>query len=69
MSMSLQILAADAGLAGGQLLHEEQTLNKGESLIYRGGTQTKKLQNRRAKFETKVNLSEKESIEAMSPNM
>jgi hypothetical protein len=41
MSTSLQtILAADAHLAEGQFLHEEQTLNKAKSLMYRGGTRT-----------------------------
>jgi hypothetical protein len=39
-STSLQTtLAADAHLAERQLLHEEQTLNKAKSLIYRAGTQ------------------------------
>jgi hypothetical protein len=38
-STSLQTtLAADAHLAEGQFLHEEQTLNKAKSLIYRAGT-------------------------------
>jgi hypothetical protein len=38
-STSLQtILAADAHLAEGQVLLEEQTLNNAKSLIYRGGT-------------------------------
>jgi hypothetical protein len=38
-STSLQtVLAADAHLAGGQFLHEEQTLNKAKFLIYRAGT-------------------------------
>jgi hypothetical protein len=39
MSTSQQTtLAADAHLAEGQFLHEEQTLNKEKSLIYRAGT-------------------------------
>jgi hypothetical protein len=38
-STSLQTtLAADAHLAEGQFLHEEQTLNHAKSLIYRAGT-------------------------------
>jgi hypothetical protein len=38
-STSLQTtLAADAQLPEGQFLHEEQTLNKAKSLIYRAGT-------------------------------
>jgi hypothetical protein len=38
-STSLQTtLAADAHVAEGQFLHEEQTLNNAESLIYRAGT-------------------------------
>jgi hypothetical protein len=36
--MSLQTLAADAHLAEGQFLHEEQTLNKAKSLMYPAGT-------------------------------
>jgi hypothetical protein len=52
-STSLQTLAADAHLAKGQFLHEEQTNN---------------FQNGRAEFQAKVNLSEKESIEAMPPH-
>jgi hypothetical protein len=38
MSTSLQTLAADAHLAEGQFLHEEQTFNNAKSLIYRAGT-------------------------------
>jgi hypothetical protein len=38
MSTSLQTLAADAHLAKGQFLLEEQTLNNTKSLIYRAGT-------------------------------
>jgi hypothetical protein len=39
MSTSLQTtLAADAHLAEGQFLLEEQTLNNAKSLIYRAGT-------------------------------
>jgi hypothetical protein len=39
MSPFLQsTLAADAQLAEGSCLHEQQTLNKPESLIYRAGT-------------------------------
>jgi hypothetical protein len=38
-STSLQTtLAADAHLAEGKVLHEEQTLNNAKSLIYRAGT-------------------------------
>jgi hypothetical protein len=38
-STSLQrTLAADAHVAEGQFLYEEETLNKGKSLIYRAGT-------------------------------
>jgi hypothetical protein len=38
-STSLQTtLAADAHLAEGQFLHEEQTLNNAKSLIYQAGT-------------------------------
>jgi hypothetical protein len=38
-STSLQTtLAADAHLAEGQFLQEEQTLNNAKSLIYRAGT-------------------------------
>jgi hypothetical protein len=40
-STSLQTtLAADAHLAEGQFLHEEQTLNKAKSLMYRAGTRS-----------------------------
>jgi hypothetical protein len=39
ISASLQTtLAADAQLAEGQFLHEEQTLNKAMSVIHRPGT-------------------------------
>jgi hypothetical protein len=70
-STSLQTtLAADARLAEGQFLDEEQTLNNAKSLIYRAGTrETNNFQNGRAEFQTKVNLSRKESIKAMSPNI
>jgi uncharacterized protein YhdP len=67
-STSLQTLAADALLAEGQVLLEEQTLNN-ENLRYTGqefGDQ--QFQTRRAKFETKVNLSKKEIIEATHPH-
>jgi hypothetical protein len=38
-STSLQTtLAADAHLAEGQFVHEEQTLNNAKSLIYQAGT-------------------------------
>jgi hypothetical protein len=68
--MSLQTtLAADAHPAEGQFLLEEQTLNNAKSLIYRAGTRTPtNFQNRRADFETTVNLSKKEGIEAMPPH-
>jgi hypothetical protein len=39
MSTSLQTtLAADAHLAEGQFLHNEQKLNNAKSLLYRAGT-------------------------------
>jgi hypothetical protein len=58
-SPSLQTtVAADAHLTEGQFLHEEQTLNTAKSL-------TNRFQNGRAEFETRVNLSKKECIEAM----
>jgi hypothetical protein len=58
-STSLQTpLEADAYPA-----HEEQTLNTEKSPIYRAGTQRPKISRQgKAKFETKVNLSKKESI-------
>jgi hypothetical protein len=60
MSTSLQTtLAADAHLAEGQFLHEEQTLNNAKSLIYRTGTRRPTIS------ETEVNLRRKESIEPM----
>jgi uncharacterized membrane protein YvbJ len=65
-STSLQkTLAADAHLAEGQFLHEEQTLIKAVSDIPSRNSETNNFQNERAEFETKVNLSMKESIEAM----
>jgi hypothetical protein len=68
--MSLQTtLAADAHLAEGQFLHEEHTLNNAKSLIPSRNSGINNFQNRRADFETKVNLSKKESIEAMPPHM
>jgi hypothetical protein len=56
MSTSLQTtLAAEAHLAEGQFLLEEQTLNIEKSLIYRTGTpKTNSFQNRRAKFRPTV---------------
>jgi hypothetical protein len=43
MSTFLQTtLAADAHLAEGQFLHEEQTLNNAKSLMYRAGTEDQK---------------------------
>jgi hypothetical protein len=43
-STSLQTtLAADAHLAEGQFLDEEQTLNNAKSLIYRAGTRRRTL--------------------------
>jgi hypothetical protein len=56
-------LAAGGHLAEGQFLHEEQGLNSVKSLVYRAGTRRP-----RAVFETRVNLSRKESVEAMSPH-
>jgi hypothetical protein len=49
-------LAADAHLAEGQSLDEEQTLNSAKSLIYR------------AEFLAEVNLNKNESIKTMSPS-
>jgi hypothetical protein len=69
-STSLQTtLAADAHLAEGQFLHEEQTLNNAKSDIPSRNSETNNFQNGRAEFQTKVNLSKKESIKAMPPNI
>jgi hypothetical protein len=38
VNVSSTTLAADAHLAEGQFLHEEQTLNNARSLIYQAGT-------------------------------
>jgi hypothetical protein len=51
-------LAADAHLAEGQFLHEEQTFNNAKiSEILSRNSETNNFQNRRGDFETKVNLS------------
>jgi hypothetical protein len=50
-------LAAEAGLAEGQFLHEEQTLNKSSS-----NWKANNSQNRKTECGTKVNLNKKESI-------
>jgi hypothetical protein len=52
-------LAAEAHLAEGQVLLEEETLNKAKSLINRAGTlaKTNNFQNKRIEFSTKVNLN------------
>jgi hypothetical protein len=50
-STSLQTtLAADAHLAEGQFLHEEQTLNNAESLIYQAGTQRPTISKTEGRF-------------------
>jgi hypothetical protein len=56
--------------AEGQFLHEEQTLNNAMQIfdIPSRNSETNNFQNRRADFQTKVNLSKKESIEAMPPH-
>jgi hypothetical protein len=65
MSTSLQTtLGADAHLPQGQLLHE-QTLNHAKSRTYWTGIQRPTISKTRAEFQTKVNLSKNESIEAM----
>jgi hypothetical protein len=62
-STSLQTtLAADTHPAEGQFLHEEQTLNRNRN------SETNNFQNGRAEFYNKVNMSKKESTEAMPPN-
>jgi hypothetical protein len=71
MSTSLQTtLAAEAHLAEGQFLLQEQTLNIEKSLIYRtGAPKTNSFQNRRAKFRPTVNLRKEECIKMISPLM
>jgi hypothetical protein len=67
--MSLQTtLAADAHLAEGQFSREADIEQCKISDIPSRNSETNKFQNRSAEFETKVNLSKKERIEAMPPH-
>jgi hypothetical protein len=50
-SVSLQTtLAVDAHLAEGYILHEEQTLNKAKSPMYRAGTRRKQFPKEKDRF-------------------
>jgi hypothetical protein len=70
MSTSLQTtLAAEAHLAEGQFLLEEQTLNIKVSDISNRNPKTNSFQNRRAKFRPTVNLRKEECIKVTSPLM
>jgi hypothetical protein len=62
-------LAADAHLAEGQFLHEDQLLNKVKFLIYRTGTRRPTISKPEGQFRAKVNLNKKECIEAIPPHM
>jgi hypothetical protein len=67
--MSLQTtLAADAHLAEGQFLLEEQTLNNAKSLMPSRNSETNDFQNGRAEFNTTVDFSKNECIEAVPPH-
>jgi hypothetical protein len=57
--------AAEARLAEGQFLTEEQALNKATSLIY--GAMTNSFQNRRTEFRTKVNLNKEQNVNVIPP--
>jgi hypothetical protein len=69
-STSLQTtLAAAAHPAEGQFVHEEQTLSNAKSLIYRVGARRQQFPEQKDRISHNVNLSKKDNIEAMPPNM
>jgi hypothetical protein len=67
-STSRQTLAADAHLAEEQFLLEEQTLNNTKLSYTKQELKDQQFPKEQAEFETKVNLSKKESIETMPPH-
>jgi hypothetical protein len=67
-STPLQItLAAEAQVAGGQFLLQEQILNTDISDIPSRNSKTNSFQKKRAEFIGKVNVNKKQSMEAMQP--
>jgi hypothetical protein len=63
-------LAADAHLAEGHFFRWGADIKQcNVSDIPSRNSETNNFQNGRAEFQTKVNLSKKESIKAMSPNI
>jgi hypothetical protein len=58
-------LAADAHLAEGQSLHEEQTLNKANSLMQLAGTRRSTISKTEGQNVEPVNLNKKEYVEVM----